>query len=218
LTAASALAGVVLAGGASSRFGRDKADEVWRGRPLLDWSIAALDPLCHKVFVSGRDHPEFASVADRPRAGLGPLGGLAGALTAARDRGYGRLLSLPCDTPHVPSDLLAHLAASRSAVFVAACPVIGLWPTADADRLAAWLVKSGAGSMRAWTAVIGAEPVEIDHPIANINRPDDLAALGGYRLTDRKLPSTSVSASAPSSPESVPSAGGTMISSGAPAK
>lgn len=179
MTSISSLAGVVLAGGASSRFGRDKAEEVWRDRSLLDWSIAALDPFCDTIFVSGRDHPGSESIADRPRAGLGPLGGLAGALTSARDKGYDRLLSLPCDTPRVPPDLLAHLAASQSAVFVAACPVIGLWPTADADRLAAWLVKSGAGSMRAWTAIIGAEPVEINQLIANINRPDDLAALGG---------------------------------------
>lgn len=179
MTAASSLAGVVLAGGASSRFGRDKAEEIWRGRTLLDWSIAALDPLCGTVFVSGRDHPGCESVADRPHAGLGPLGGLAGAMTAARDKGYDRLLSLPCDTPHLPRDLLAGLTASQSAVFVAACPVIGLWPTAEADRLAAWLATNGAGSMRAWAAIIGAEPVETDRPIANINRPDDLATLGG---------------------------------------
>ena len=42
MTSASSLAGVVLAGGASSRFGRDKADEIWRGSTLLDWSIAEL--------------------------------------------------------------------------------------------------------------------------------------------------------------------------------
>lgn len=179
MTSASSLAGVVLAGGASARFGRDKAKEVWRGRTLLDWSITALDPLCDTVFVAGRDHPEFASVADRPCAGLGPLGGLAGALTAARDKGYDRLLSLPCDTPHVPRDLLARLASSQSAAFIASCPVIGLWPTADADRLAAWLAEHGAGSARAWTAMIGAEPVETGQPIANINRPDDLAKLRG---------------------------------------
>ncbi len=178
MTSASSLAGVVLAGGASSRFGRDKADEIWRGRTLLDWSIAALDPLCDTIFVAGRDHPGFASVADRPRAGLGPLGGLAGALTAARDKGYDRLLSLPCDTPQLPRDLLARVAASPSATFVADCPVIGLWPTADADRLAAWLSEKGAGSVRAWTAIIGAEPVGTELPIANVNRPDDLAKLG----------------------------------------
>lgn len=179
MTSASSLAGVVLAGGASSRFGRDKAEEVWRGRTLLDWSVAALDPLCDTVFVAGRDHPGFASVADRPRAGLGPLGGLAGALTAARNKGYDRLLSLPCDTPHLPRDLLAYLAGSQSAVFAAACPVIGLWPTGDADRLAAWLAEHGAGSVRTWAAMIGAEPVETGQPIANINRPHDLAKLGG---------------------------------------
>jgi len=170
----STLAGVVLAGGASSRFGRDKAEEIWRGRTLLDWSIAALDPFCGTVFVAGRTHPTRESVADRPHAGLGPLGGLAGALTAARAGGFARLLSLPCDTPRLPADLLARLAASPSAAFIASCPVIGIWPSAEADRLACSLDGDGPRSVRSWAEAIGANAIQIPEPILNINRPGDM--------------------------------------------
>ena len=174
---APSLAGVVLAGGKSSRFGRDKAQEAWRGRRLIDWSIAALAPYCETIFVAGRHHSSCESVADRPRAGLGPLGGLAGALAAARERGYEHILSLPCDTPHVPPDLLRRLSKRSGAAFVASCPVIGVWPCADADLLAAWLESGQTSAVRAWTQTIGAEPVEVAEPIININRIADLERL-----------------------------------------
>lgn len=173
----STLAGVVLAGGASSRFGRDKAEEPYGDRKLIDWSIAALDPFCATLFVAGRAHATRESVADRPRPGLGPLGGLAGALTAARARGYDRLLSLPCDTPRLPAGLLAHLAASPSAAFVASCPVIGIWPSAEADRLAYWLDGNGPRSVGAWAQAIGAKPIQLPEPILNINRRADMDEL-----------------------------------------
>ena len=172
------LAGVVLAGGASSRFGRDKAGEVWRGRTLLDWSIAALAPWCGTVLVSGHTHSDCESVADRPHPGLGPLGGLAGAMAAARDRGYARILSLPCDTPLLPNGMLASLAA-QDAAFVTDCPVIGIWPTADADRLADWLADDRPRAVRAWTDAIGATPIDLGVPIVNINHIGDLTHLEG---------------------------------------
>jgi molybdopterin-guanine dinucleotide biosynthesis protein A len=177
LTAAAPLAGVVLAGGASSRFGRDKAEEIYAGRKLIDWSIAALAPLCGVVFVSGHTRPSHESVPDRPRTGLGPLGGLAGALTAARDAGYERLLSLPCDTPQLPEGLLERLCRSDGAVFALSCPVIGIWSSADADRLAAWLEDDGPRAVRAWAEAIGAQAVESD-AIVNINRVQDMEKLG----------------------------------------
>lgn len=177
MTTATAIAGVVLAGGASSRFGRDKAEAVYRGRKLIDWSIAALTPFCGAIYVSGHAHATCASVVDRPRPGLGPLGGLAGALTAARDAGYAHLLSLPCDTPQLPEGLLGRLCRTGGAAFVRSCPVIGLWPSADADRLAAWLEDDGPRAVRSWAEAIGAQAIETD-TIVNINRVQDMEKLG----------------------------------------
>jgi molybdopterin-guanine dinucleotide biosynthesis protein A len=177
LTVAPSIAGVVLAGGASSRFGRDKAEEIYAGRKLIDWSIAALTPFCGAVFVSGHAHPARESVPDRPRAGLGPLGGLAGALTAARDAGYERLLSLPCDTPQLPEGLLDRLCRAGGAAFALSCPVIGIWPSIDADRLATWLEDDRPRAVLAWAEAIGAQPIETA-AIININRVADFVRLG----------------------------------------
>lgn len=150
--------------------------QVWRGRTLLDWSIATLDPLCDAVFVSGHDHADRERVADVPHPGLGPLGGLAGAMAAARDQGYDRILSLPCDTPQLPEGLLTNVAGQDSA-YVAGCPVIGVWPTAEADRLVAWLTDDRPRAVRAWAEKIGAKPIDPGMPIVNINHIDDLSRL-----------------------------------------
>lgn len=172
------IAGVVLAGGQSRRFGSDKAQEIFEGRSLLDWSLAALEPHVELLLVSGRPHPRHLTVADRPAAGLGPLGGLAGALAVAHDRGFTHLLSLPCDTPRLPHGLLDALRMHPEGRFAAACPVIGFWPTRLGAGLEAHLAAGGARSMRAWTQTAGIAPLDWAADIPNMNVPADLAGLG----------------------------------------
>ena len=50
-TASSTVAGVVLAGGRASRFGRDKLAEPIEGRPLLHHAITALAPVVDELFL-----------------------------------------------------------------------------------------------------------------------------------------------------------------------
>jgi molybdenum cofactor guanylyltransferase len=164
--------GAVLAGGQSRRFGSDKALAIWQGRTLLDWAITALMPHVEQVILCGRED----GIPDRPAGGLGPLAGLNAALHHGRDRGCQAVLSLACDTPIVDPLLLEALCRSGSAAYVEQTPVIGLWPCALADRLDAQL-KGEDRSMRAWVRCIGAQPILSPAPIANINRPADLAHL-----------------------------------------
>ncbi|WP_422060696.1 molybdenum cofactor guanylyltransferase [Sphingopyxis sp.] len=170
--AAKRIAGVVLAGGRSARFGSDKADALYRGRTLIDWSIAALEPHCEAIFVSGRDHPALTGVADRPKSGLGPLGGLAGAMQAAEASGFTHILSLPCDTPEVPSSLLERLVLVDGA-YVTSCPVIGIWPTRLGESLEAWLAGDHPRAVRAWAEAHDFAAIDAE-PILNINQVVDL--------------------------------------------
>lgn len=166
------IAGAVLAGGRSSRFGSDKAAALYKGRRLIDWSIAALEPHCGTIFVSGHFHPDHPGAADRPEAGMGPLGGLAGTMQAARVSGFTHILSMPCDTPEIPTGLFERLARSDGA-YVAGCPVIGLWRTDDGEALEAWLAGGGQRSVRTWAAA--QDYVALDAPpILNINRVEDI--------------------------------------------
>lgn len=101
--------GVVLAGGRSSRMGRDKALLPWDGGTLLEFAVERLRPHVREVLVIG--DPERYSVTHAitvpdELAGLGPLGGLVTALRRAR---YDRALITACDLPGLNDRLLMAL-------------------------------------------------------------------------------------------------------------
>lgn len=171
--------GAVLAGGRSRRFGSDKAVALLDGMSLIDRAIAALSPQVAAVLICGREMPGHASVADRPRPDLGPLGGIAAALTYALAGGYDAVVTVPCDTPALPADLVERLSAVGTAVVVSNFPVVALWPASLADQLDDHLATSQDRSVRGWVAATGAASVEIAG-LDNINTPADLSR---YRST-----------------------------------
>ena len=88
------VAGVVLAGGRSSRFGRDKLVETYRNMPLLHHAVLRLGEVCARIVIVLA--PESAAppvppgidvtVARDPTEGRGPLAGLhAGLLAVTSD-------------------------------------------------------------------------------------------------------------------------------------
>ena len=174
----SRLLGAVLAGGRSSRFGSDKAEALWRGKPLIQHAIDALRPMVDDLVLCGRAYGDVGAIADRPNAGLGPLGGLNAALHHAEAHGFAAVLSVGCDTPLLPVALLERLRASGGASYVGRLPVIGYWPAELAGPLDIFLAEQRKHSIRAWAD--RAEAVAIDWPkLANINEPKDIAALPG---------------------------------------
>lgn len=170
------IVGAILAGGQARRFGSDKALALFDGRALIDHVAAALAAQTDAVIVVGRTHGGLTCVADRPRADLGPVGALAGALHWARANGFSGVLAAPCDAPVLPGDLVARLAGEGPA-YVVGLPVIGWWPSALAERLETWLAEDRSRAMRHWAAAVGARAVTLDVLPANVNTPADLAAL-----------------------------------------
>ena len=166
--------GAVLAGGRARRFGADKAAARVNGVALIDLAAGTLARLVAAVVIVGRDHPGMCSLADLPGPGLGPLGGLAGALAHAAAHGYDAVLSTGCDIPELPGDLLARL--SPGPACLAACPLVGLWPADLAPLLAAHLAQAEADrSLRGWAAKVAARAVD-GPPPPNLNTPDEFAA------------------------------------------
>ena len=97
--------GVVLAGGLSSRMGRDKALLHWNGRPLIEHQMAVLQAAgVREVKVSG-ERPDYHGVAD-PVPQIGPIGGIAGVVATCDD---GVLLIVPVDMPRLQPSLLQRL-------------------------------------------------------------------------------------------------------------
>ncbi len=115
--------GFVLAGGASSRMGQDKAHLRVGGKQFFERAVTALSPICHgPVSVVGGNHPDMASKTDLdiefipdfreicqlPQA---PIVGLYTALTYATTPW---IAILACDLPFVTGDLMIRLAGYRS--------------------------------------------------------------------------------------------------------
>ena len=164
--------GVVLAGGQSRRFGSDKALAELDGQTLLARAVDQLSGWCEHVVVVGRETAPAPCLPDWPRAGMGPLAGIAAALHLARDEGYDAVLSIGVDSPGLPDDLLQLLHPGPA--YVADQPVIGLWAPSAVAAIEAILMGEGRHSMRAFGEAIGARPVRFDHVLVNINKISDL--------------------------------------------
>ena len=101
--------GVVLAGGKSTRMGQDKALLEVDGKPLLLHAIEKLKPHVRELLVIGEPRRYghiWPDVLPDEIPGLGPLGGMVTAMSAAR---HDRLLVLAVDVPGVNAKLLERL-------------------------------------------------------------------------------------------------------------
>ncbi|MCX7284524.1 MAG: molybdenum cofactor guanylyltransferase [Novosphingobium sp.] len=166
--------GAVLAGGQSTRFGSDKALAELGGRTLLARAVEALAGLCDAVVVVGRETAPVPTLPDWPRAGMGPLGGIAAALHHARDAGFTEVLTCSVDSVDLGTDLVAQLQPAPA--YCESQPVIGLWPVSASGTLDALLASDARHSMRAFAQGVGARAVRFQTNPANINTPADLMA------------------------------------------
>jgi molybdopterin-guanine dinucleotide biosynthesis protein A len=197
------IAGLILAGGSSNRMGgNEKTLLPVAGSPMLARIIAILAPQCEEIVLSANGDPRrfsasgLAVIADKTE-GQGPMSGLADALDwfAANRPGVSHILSAPGDTPFLPADLGARLAAALQArggfCAVAASggrqhPVAGLWPveTRTALREAA---RRGLRSFHAALEDQDVTTVEWDNdPFFNVNTPEDLTRANSMAETSSR--------------------------------
>ncbi len=182
--------GVILAGGAGQRMGKDKAFVPLAGRPLIAHVLDRLEPQVDRVLISANgDASRFAGfgcpvVADETPQG--PLSGVLAALMAAAKSGATHLVSTPVDTPFLPGDLVPQLLlaaeASRAGLALASDatgdhPATALWPVGLAPALAAFLA-AGEAKVTRLTDAHDAARARFPDPRAflNLNTPEDLAA------------------------------------------
>lgn len=188
------LAGLVLAGGSSRRFGSDKALAVVDGVTMLDRAVACLRVVCDgPVLVASGDGTSRSGIGDGQVVdlvdGAGPLSAIGAGLVAHRDHSE-RVAVLAVD--HVaPSPDLLQLLASRPGSWSCALaeidgrlqPLHAVWSAAVADDVAE-AVHGGQRSVLDWlaprddVAVVGADLLrERGIPLsatADADRPEDL--------------------------------------------
>ena len=188
--------GVVLAGGASTRMGADKASLVVDGEPLGARAARCLGAVCRRVVIASGDGRRLGSlrwpqVADAV-GDVGPLGGVLAALELA-DSGDDVVAVVAVDLPHADASLLVALEVQlrrRGASVVAPRhagtlqPLHSVWRARTADGLRGYLERGGR-SVRGGFDQLDGVAVDVDHldPAGrfafNLNRPEDLAALRG---------------------------------------
>lgn len=182
---------VVLAGGEGRRMGGGKPLRAYGEATLVAHAVALARRWSPLVAVAVRAPGQVAGQVDAPLVlddpGLGgPIAGLAAALAFAREQGADRLLTIPCDAPRLPDDLLARLSAALDGGAEVAVPASGgdlhpdcaLWRVEAAERLEPYLAGGGS-SLRGFAAACGMDRVEWPDKgaFANANTPQDLAAL-----------------------------------------
>lgn len=105
------ITGIILAGGKSSRMGKDKALFDFKGKKLVSYAIETLRPLCSTLLISANRTPEkyeefgFQVISDEIK-NVGPMGGI---LTCLKHSETQHNLIISCDTPFVGSELFKHL-------------------------------------------------------------------------------------------------------------
>jgi molybdopterin-guanine dinucleotide biosynthesis protein A len=190
------LAGLVLSGGRSTRFGGEKAAALLGGKPLLTWAVERLGRVCSDVAVSARPGSEAEALAgplpvvhDRLGDPDGPLAGIRAGLQWARDIGAVVLAVSPCDAPLLPPDLFARLIAEAdggAAVAEAGGLVQSLcsvWPVSALPALEASIADGRHPPVWKLLEQLGAVRVPFDdaEAFANINTREDLERIAASR-------------------------------------
>ncbi|AKJ28953.1 molybdenum cofactor guanylyltransferase MobA [Caldimonas brevitalea] len=185
------ITGLVLAGGRGTRMGGvDKGLQPFRGEPLVAHALRRLAPQTTALMISAnRSLPAYRGYgvpvhADALPDYPGPLAGLLSGLQHCRTP---YLVSVPCDTPLFPLDLVARLADAlgHAGADIAVArsgdrlqPVFCLLKTTLAGSLMRYLA-SGERRIAYWTAQHARVEVPFDPPSAffNANTLEELQEL-----------------------------------------
>lgn len=188
----------VLAGGRSSRFGRDKATAVLAGETLLARVAALAAPFAERITVVAEHAGKYEAVGLRTIAdavsGRGPLGGLLAALGDAEGEWT---LVLPCDLVTMQAGWVARLLAarrpgSRAVVFRGQRwePLPGLYHVAARPQVEAALAAHELTLWHLYSRVqTEAVPLPEDWPeLAQVNSPADLRRAEAWLEARRTVP------------------------------
>lgn len=110
IPSADTITGIILAGGRAQRMGgNDKGLISLDNKPMIKHVIQALKPQVHRIIINANRNQEiyeelgYPVVADSMQGYCGPLAGMASAMQIV-DTSY--IVTAPCDSPFIPSDLV----------------------------------------------------------------------------------------------------------------
>ncbi len=191
-TEVSPVFGLLLAGGRSRRFGRDKAGIEVGGQALLTRIFTLVDAVCDQVYVSVRADQvdetlrrHYSLIVDE-RPELGPAGGLMAAHARNPDVAW---LVTACDMPLLDGASIHQLADSRRADKAGTSyrsplndgpePLCAIWEPATLKRFRQRVESGGSLSPREMLAGADIELITAadDRVLANVNTLADFERL-----------------------------------------
>jgi molybdopterin-guanine dinucleotide biosynthesis protein A len=181
------VSGIVLAGGQGRRMGGvDKGLVHLRGKPMVAWVLERLAPQVGEIVINANQNLEaYAAfghrvVPDDVGGFAGPLAGLHAGLAAVA---HELAVTVPCDSPFLPADLVARLRAALGANELAVAktgdqphPVFSLVRRSVHAHLGAFLAGGGR-KIDAWYASLRVVEVPFDDEadaFRNINTREEL--------------------------------------------
>jgi molybdopterin-guanine dinucleotide biosynthesis protein A len=187
------IAGVILAGGKSRRFGSNKAFADINGQPLIERVISTLTPIFDELIIITNNPDEYAFLGlpmhEDLIKGLGPIGGIYTGLEKIKNsRGF----FVACDMPFLNEKLIQYM-AGLSREFEAVVPKIdwkmeplhavyskGCIPTIK-ELIDAGECMINRFFQRTQVRFLSEDEIKIYDPLLrsfyNINKPDELNAL-----------------------------------------
>ena len=181
------ISGIVLAGGLGRRMGGvDKGLQLLHGKPMIEHVLERLRPQVGEIVINANQNLErygafgHRVVSDAIGGFAGPLAGLHAGLQAITNP---LAVTVPCDSPFLPADLVArlrdHLGGNDLAVAKTgdqAHPVFALVRQSVAGNLETFLA-SGGRKIDAWYAALKVVEVNFDDEadaFRNINTREEL--------------------------------------------
>ena len=186
---AARVTGIVLAGGQGRRMGGvDKGLVTLGGRPMVAHVLDRIAPQVAEVLINANQNADrygalgYPVVADAVGGFAGPLAGLHAGMSRAA---HALVVTVPCDSPFLPADLVARLSAALDAnhsqlavarTFDQPHPVFCLVRRDVLPHLEAFLTGGGR-KIDAWYATLNVVEVPFDDEadaFRNINTAGEL--------------------------------------------
>ena len=185
---------VVLAGGKSKRFGRDKSQVKLGNKILIDYILSEIIDLYKDILIVTNEPIKFLnsdkiSLTSDIKKDLGPLGGVFSAMRWAKDnrKNYKWISTFPIDTPFFKKEHLSKfykkINLDKSNLFFMKSKntrhnIFGLWSLELFEKLELALNK-GDRKVELWANEIGVKTIDFEHennndPFFNINTEEDL--------------------------------------------
>ncbi len=183
--------GVVLAGGKSKRFGKDKTEAKLGDKTLLQHTLNKIkNKLSNIVIVSNKKEIEdYKIIKDCIDGQLGPLVGVLSAMKWVKKNNfsYNWIATFPCDTPFFDNSIidkfkLASESKDSLLYFINTNKqrhnIFGLWSIKLVEILEKDIIKNNYRKVEEWANKIGVKNINVSYnginPFFNINTNEDL--------------------------------------------